>query len=531
MKPPGLFKELEKTGMRRLTMSGREERPRMATDHKTAVYIETQGCKLNQADSQAMARRFAEAGYRMVDDPAQAGVHVVNTCTVTHVADRKARQALGGAHRANPGALVVATGCYAQRAPQRLAQVEGVGLVLGNSQKDILVEQVNRLMGIYPVTSREEITDSTYGGTPPQIATPRFANSSGLAMTTPSHALRMSGIIAGGPGSPGSAVAKYAPAPGHTRALVKIQEGCNQVCAYCIVPKVRGRERGVHPDALVSQVQNLYAEGYKEAVLTGTQLGTYGFDIPGASLAGLLGRVINETRIPRLRVSSLQPQEIGDDLLEMWEDPRLCPHFHLPLQSGSAQVLKAMRRRYSPQQYVQAVEAIRQRAPRAAITTDVIVGFPGETTHQFQETYDLCQDLRLAGLHVFQYSPRPGTSAAYLSQQVAEAEKRHRMEALLALAGEQARHYRQTLLGTTCQVLWETSRWVAGVQVWSGLTDSYVRVATASPEPLHNRITPVVMERQEGEAVWGRVIQPFRSEVGSQQCALPEGPAPRGLPE
>ncbi|MFH1140440.1 MAG: tRNA (N(6)-L-threonylcarbamoyladenosine(37)-C(2))-methylthiotransferase MtaB, partial [Chloroflexota bacterium] len=339
----------------------------MATDHQTAVYIETHGCKLNQADSQALERRFAEAGYRMVDNAAQADVHVVNTCTVTHVADRKARHALSAAHRANPGTILVATGCYAQRAPRRLAQIEGVRLVLGNTQKDTLVDQVNRLVGL------------------PEGICP-----------------------------PGTPVTRDAPAPGHTRATVKIQEGCNQVCAYCIVPKVRGRERSLRPDALVSQVRRLTDEGYQEVALTGTQLGAYGFDLPGVSLACLIRRLLEKTSVPRLRVSSLQPQEVSDDLLALWEDPRLCPHFHLPLQSGSAEVLKAMRRRYSPRQYVQAVETIRQRVARAAITTDIIVGFPGETTQQFQETHDLCQDVQFSGLHVFPYSPRPGTSAAHL---------------------------------------------------------------------------------------------------------------------
>ncbi|MDO8749844.1 MAG: tRNA (N(6)-L-threonylcarbamoyladenosine(37)-C(2))-methylthiotransferase MtaB [Dehalococcoidia bacterium] len=464
----------------------------------TLVYIETHGCKLNQADSQALARRFAEAGYRMVDDPAQADVCVVNTCTVTHVADRKARRALSAVHRANPGALLVATGCYAQRAPERLAQVEGVGLVLGNTQKDNLLEQVNRLVGLAPLISFDR--------------------------------LRMSGIIASGPRSTDTILHEQAPAPGHTRATVKIQEGCNQVCAYCIVPKVRGRERSLHPDALVAQIQRLAAEGYQEVVLTGTQLGTYGFDLPGASLTGLIRRLLEKTSVPRLRVSSLQPQEISDELLALWENPRLCPHFHLPLQSGSAEVLKAMHRRYSPRQYVQAAESIRQRVARAAITTDIIVGFPGETAQQFQETHDLCRNVEFSGLNAFPYSQRPGTSAAHLSLNVAEPEKRHRMDVMLAQARGQARRYRQTLMGTICPVLWETSRSVAGDQVWAGLTDSYVRVATWSTEPLHNRITPVVMEHQEREVVWGRVIHPFRSGVAPQQCALLEGPARRGPP-
>ncbi len=444
----------------RLVVSELKEQHRMATDHNPAVYIETHGCKLNQADSQALALRFAQAGYRLVDAPGHADVHVVNTCTVTHVADRKARQALRSARRTNPAAVVVATGCYAQRSPRQLSQLDGVDLVLGNAHKEILVEQVNQLFGL---SSAPNSTES------PQISE---------AMPS----LR-------------------------TRVMMKIQEGCDQVCAYCIVPKVRGRERSLHPDALIAQVQHLTGEGCQEVVLTGTQLGSYGFDIRDASLAGLLRRILKETSVPRLRVSSLQPQELSQEILELWENPRLCPHFHLPLQSGSHEVLKAMRRRYSPTQYAQAVEAVRQGVPGASVTADVIVGFPGETKQQFQETHDLCQELQLSGLHVFPYSTRPGTSAAHMGPRVEYGEKHRRMQIMLSLAAELSHRYRQSLLGTIRWALWEASRSATGARIWSGLTDNYVRVAAESVLPLGNCITPVVLERHEGEVVWGRVIQ------------------------
>ncbi|MFC1935685.1 tRNA (N(6)-L-threonylcarbamoyladenosine(37)-C(2))-methylthiotransferase MtaB [Chloroflexota bacterium] len=434
------------------------ERSPVAVERPPAVFIETHGCKLNQADSQALAWRFAQAGYCLVEETAQADVCLVNTCTVTHVADRKARHALRDARRHNPHAVVVATGCYAQRAPHQLAQLDGVNLVLGNTQKDILVNQVNQLLDL-----------------------PKASCSTGTPRSE-------------------EAVASL-----RTRAMVKIQEGCDQVCAYCIVPKVRGRERSIHPDVVVALIQRLVAEGCQEVVLTGTQLGTYGFETPGPSLAGLINRILRRTSVPRLRVSSLQPQELSPELLDLWDDSRLCPHFHLPLQSGSAAVLKAMRRRYSPQQYVDAVEGIQQRVPRATVTTDVIVGFPGETEERFQESYQLCQEVRFAGFHIFPYSARPGTSAAHLEPKVEAREKRLRMVTMLALAREQVHSYRQSLLGTTCPVLWETSRSVAGAQIWSGLTDNYVRVATVSPQSLCNRITPVALEHQEAGVVWGRV--------------------------
>ena len=422
------------------------------------VYIETHGCKLNQADTQVLARRFTQAGYQLVDRPDGVDVHVVNTCTVTHVADRKARQALRNAGRRSPGALVVATGCYAQRAPDQLAEVEGVDLVLGNVEKDTLVETVSRSMGMADASAQMDDT-----------------------------------------------LFKEPATPVKTRAMVKIQEGCDQVCAYCIVPKVRGRERSVPPETLIRLVKELAAGGCQEVVLTGTQLGTYGFDIKGMSLTRLVRGILDQTDVSRLRVSSLQPQELTSELLSLWMDSRLCPHFHLALQSGSAAVLKAMRRRYTPDQYVRAVETIREMVPRATITADVIVGFPGESEEQYRETYDLCQRIGFAGMHVFPYSIRPGTTAAHLDSQVGEKEKRLRMDRMLSLAKAQAVAYRQSQLGTTGRVLWETHRSVAGAQVWAGLTDNYLRVATASDQDLYNHTTPLTLERLEGEVIWGKI--------------------------
>ena len=367
----------------------------MAMDTPT-VYIETHGCKLNEADTQAMSQRFLEAGYGLSSRPDDASVHVVNTCTVTHVADGKARQALRRAKRLNPGSLVVATGCYAQRAPDELDRLEEVDVVLGNTQKDALVGEVSQLLDFYG------------------------ADSPGLDTIDEERAPVLL-----------------------SRAMIKIQEGCNQVCAYCIVPKVRGRERSIPPQTLVSQVNDLVRQGYREVVLTGTQLGSYGFDIPGASLTGMLRRLLVETAIPRLRVSSLQPQEITDELLELWQDERLCPHFHLPLQSGSEAVLKQMRRRYSPGRYLEAVRMVRRAVAHAAVTADVIVGFPGETVEQFQDTYDLCSEVGFAAIHVFPYSARPGTTAAYLKPKVDSKEVRRRMEMMLDLAKRQAESYRE----------------------------------------------------------------------------------------
>ena len=419
------------------------------------VAIETQGCKLNQADSQALARRFAAAGYTVVDAGRPADVYVLNTCTVTHVADRKARRALRAARRSNPASLIVATGCYAQRADGELESLKEVDLVLGNTDKAALVERVAELR--------------------------RDADT---------------------PCATGDAVEAQGAAH-RTRAMVKIQEGCNQVCAYCIVPKVRGRERSVPPEELAAQVRALEAEGFREVVLTGTQLGSYGFDVPGASLERLVERVLSETTIPRVRVSSLQPQEVGEGLLRLWEDPRMCPHFHLPLQSGSDGVLKRMRRRYTAELFARTVELIRDRVPGASITTDVLTGFPGESESEFRETYDFCREARFSDMHVFPYSIRPGTSAAHLGDRVDPVTKGSRMEMLLELARGHASDFRRSLVGQARPVLWEERVQHDGAWLWSGLTDNYVRVYADDPRPLGNVITDTALLEEQGTYLIG----------------------------
>ena len=426
----------------------------MRPSQRSTVAIETHGCKLNQADSQVLARRFEQQGYVVVPPDQGADVYILNTCTVTKTADRKARQAIRAAQRRNPHALIVATGCYAQRAPAEVARVQGISLVLGNLDKDRLVEQVMDLQGQPPVACA-------------------------VGDEVPWH-----------------------PAPRRTRAMVKIQEGCNQVCAYCIVPRVRGRERSIPPQALLADIRALTAAGYREVVLTGTQLGSYGFDLAGTSLSALLAAVLRETPVERLRVSSLQPQEIDEQLLANWEDARLCPHFHIPLQSGSDAVLPRMRRRYSTAQYAQAVERIRQRLPHASITTDVIVGFPGEGEAEFQATLELCAAIGFAAIHAFPYSVRPGTSAAHSSDQVDAPTKVHRMERLLALAKIQQMAFQQSQIGTLHRILWEDCQQVDGVPTWSGLTEHYLRVRCSSEADLASTITPARLDRCENGVLW-----------------------------
>ena len=433
------------------------------------VAIETHGCKLNQADSQALAKEFAQAGYQVVGPDVPADVYVLDTCTVTHVADRKARHALRTARRRNPSSLIVATGCYVQRAPLDMEALEVVDLALGNASKSVLVQQVTSLC-------REALTPCTLGELTDAKGPARGAH--------------------------------------RARAMVKIQEGCNQVCAYCIVPQVRGRERSTPTDDLIARIQSLAGEGFQEVVLTGTELGSYGLDIPGASpssdgragLKGLLELILCKTAIPRIRVSSLQPQALGEDLLELWQNPRLCPHFHMPLQSGSNAVLRRMRRRYTAEEFALTVERIRTRMPAASITTDVLVGFPGESDEEFQETYRLCQALPLSDMHVFPYSVRPGTSAAHFQDKVSPGTKGERAGLLLGLAQHHAQDFRRRLMGQARPVLWEDGELFNGRWRWSGLTDSYARVYTQDSRPLGSTITDTrLMEERDGR-LWGQVI-------------------------
>ena len=403
------------------------------------VRIETHGCKLNAADSQQLAREFSAAGFTLVGPDSLDGagqdcdpdVFVLNTCTVTSVADRKARQSVYAARRRFPDALIVATGCYAERDIEAVSAVDAVDIALGNKNKPEIVRAVVDELGVSFI---------------PQASPELQVSGSQMAL------------------------------PGRTRASVKIQEGCDQVCAYCIVPKVRGRERSVPVGEIVAQVQAVVWEGCSEIVLTGTQLGTYGFDLESASLPGLLRAVVDETDVQRIRVSSLQPLEISDELLAVWTEAgdRLCPHFHISLQSGSDAVLGRMRRRYTAAQFIDAVERVREVVPGCSVTTDVISGFPGETAEDHAATIATIESVRFADAHVFPYSVRPGTSAAHASDHVSSKVKSERAAEVRELTEKHALEFKQQSVGQVRPVLWE------GASATSGLTDNYLRVRIAT---------------------------------------------------
>jgi threonylcarbamoyladenosine tRNA methylthiotransferase MtaB len=430
--------------------------PAIAPRRLATVAVLTLGCKLNQAESDAIARELTHAGCRVVDRPATADAFVINSCSVTHVADRKSRHLVRMARRLSPDATILLTGCYPETAGMEIARATGADIVVPSRDKSAVVRRL--------LDGHRTAIDA---GREP-LAAP---------------ALR-------------------------TRAFVKAQEGCNDVCAFCIVPRTRGRERSVSPEEVAAIVAEREQDGAQEVVITGTQLGAYGRDLDPSRYgpAAVIRAVLAETAVPRIRFSSLQPQDITPELLALWEDPRLCRHFHLALQSGSDSVLRRMRRRYTIDGFREALALIRDMVPEVAITTDVIAGFPGETEDEAGESLAFCREAGFAMMHVFPYSRRPGTTAHILGGHLPEPVKRGRMNAMLDLARESAATFRAHHVGRTMPVLWESRVRAAGAEpVWEGLTDNYVRVYARSDTDLRNQILLTRLVDAGSDALWGLI--------------------------
>ncbi len=429
-------------------MPSPETRPRVA--------VATLGCRVNFAETDHLRGMLEGAGYRLVPFDAEADVYIVNTCTVTHVADRKSRQLLRQAARRNPRAVVVAAGCYADVAAPLLSRLEGVDLVLRKEDEPMLLS--------YLAAALE-----------------------GRGLRAPSEA--SPGRIAFSPASP-------------ARALIKVQDGCDNRCTYCIVAIARGPARSRPADEVLEEVRAAERAGYREIILTGINLGAYRDS--GARLDWLARRILEETGIERIRFSSIEPQDFPLGLLELWPEPRLCRHFHLPLQSASDRVLARMGRRYRWADYRALVETILERVPGVALTTDLIAGFPGESEEDFQETLEAVASLPFSDLHIFPFSPRPGTPAADMPEQVPPHVRERRCEALHALARDLAVAFRSRFLGQTLSVLWDGRRGT----LWSGLTDNYLRVVAPSDRDLLGRVTPTLLRDLEGTLLRGEIVVP-----------------------
>jgi threonylcarbamoyladenosine tRNA methylthiotransferase MtaB len=397
-------------------------------------FIEQFGCRATQADAAAIERQLLERGYAASADANSADVVVVNTCTVTAAADLQARQSIRTIHRENPAARVIVTGCYAQRAPEELAALEGVSWVVGNSHKPEiprLIHEMGQEMSpaSFPATRQGFVPLS-------MIASEALSIERGPANILIGNILEQRELLVA-PVEGGEA--------GHTRPVLKIQDGCNKRCSYCVIPQVRGRSRSLAPGSVIEEIRKLCDGGAREVVLSGIDLGNYGRDLaPHAELGELLRRILDETPVERLRVSSVEPMDVTEDLIAIFAaSERMARHFHMPLQSGSDRILAAMHRWYRAEHYARRAQLAREWLPDGAIGADVIAGFPGETEEDHQATLSLVERLPLTYLHVFSFSSRPGTAAAELRNQVPEQVIARRARELRAL-GEQKKAAFQT---------------------------------------------------------------------------------------
>lgn len=402
------------------------------------VHLRMLGCRLNQAEIDAMARQFRQQDHEIVDDPALADQVIVNTCAVTREATASSRKLVRELNRENAAAEISVTGCYAQIAPQDIQVLPGVRRVVDNAGKDTLVEQITGVP-VEPFDHEPFSRDSM----------------------------------------------------SRTRAFVKVQDGCDNSCTFCITTVARGAGRSRSASEIVAEIQQLYAAGYCEAVLTGVHLGSYGHDQGDPDgLTHLVRAILNDTDIPRLRLSSLEPWDLAPDFFDLWQDSRLCAHLHLPLQSGCDTTLRRMRRNTNQAAFRGLVQAARERIPGLSITTDVIVGFPGETDDEFAISEAFIDEMAFARLHVFRYSRRPGTPAARMRNHVSEVTKKARSGRLRQLSDSMAHGFARRFTGQERAVLWEQ---VTGATedgfVNVGYTDNYIRVQGIHPRPLTNLIT------------------------------------------
>jgi len=447
---------------------------RKAVDSMKSIAFHNLGCKVNGYEMEYMQQAFRDKGYRIVPFDGKADIYVINTCTVTNIADRKSRQMLHRAKAQNPSAVVVAVGCYVQAGKEEVLKDMSIDLAIGNNRKkDLLPILEEYLSGQKEQKERKEReSDKTLQGT----------TIIDIGQTAEYEDMEISS------------------AAEHTRAFVKVQDGCNQFCSYCIIPYVRGRIRSREMEDTIEEVKRLAGKGYKEVVLTGIHLSSYGMtggnDFSQSRLPELIRSVGERTGIPRIRLGSLEPRIITEDFVkELKECPGLCPHFHLSLQSGCNSVLKRMNRKYSVEEYYEKVCMLREAFCHPALTTDVIVGFPGESEEEFQETKDFLGKVGFYEMHVFKYSRRKGTVAAAMEGQIPEPVKGRRSSELLALDREMSHRYREMHLHKQAEILLEEEREIGGERYQVGFTREYIRAGA----PLNHF--------PEGENLSGRIIK------------------------
>jgi threonylcarbamoyladenosine tRNA methylthiotransferase MtaB len=459
--------------------------------------LENFGCRATEADAAAMRRALRSAGWTMLDQHARSDVVVLNTCTVTSAADSQARDAVRKIHRANPAARIMVTGCYAQRAPEDLAQLPGVSWVVGNSHQTEIPRLLRETFAQGPGNADGSVADSPseiLDRTPARDFVPLATLETEPMSLARGPAKILTGDIFAQTTMPVSPL-EGIPAD-RTRPILKIQDGCNNRCSYCVIPFVRGRSRSLPPAEVLGEIQRLVAAGAKEIVLSGINLGSYGRDlVPRVELANLVRRILNQTALEQLRFSSIEPQDITEDFVALvTASPRIAPHFHVPLQSGSDRILRAMHRWYRAAHYAERIQLIRSALPDAAIGADVIAGFPGESDEDFAATFDFIARLPFTYLHLFSFSARPGTKAADLGAPVSLAVTRDRARALRALGQQKATDFRELQAGRTVRAL----TLARGGDAWTeALTGNYLKVRVEGRRPANQWCEARINSAQE----------------------------------
>ncbi|MBZ4686788.1 MAG: threonylcarbamoyladenosine tRNA methylthiotransferase MtaB [Clostridia bacterium] len=424
------------------------------------------GCKVNQNEVEALKNIFRKEGYVVVPFHEKADVYVIHTCTVTHISDRKSRQFIRKAIKNNPEAVVAVTGCYAQVSPHEIAKIPGVDIIIGTKDRHRIVQLVEE------VKEKNEILNLV-------DESKFYKEFEELPLANPDRA----------------------------RAFLKVQEGCDRYCTYCIIPYARGPVRSRDPESTITEVKKLVSQGYLEVVLTGIHTALYGKDFADedVDLSWLIERLAKIDGLKRLRVSSIDPDDFTPRLLKvMTENPVVCPHFHIPLQSGDDRILKKMGRRYTTADYESLVEEIKKRKPGAAITTDIMVGFPGEDEEKFTNSYKFVEKMPFSDLHVFKYSKRQGTPAAKMKDQVEPAVKNERSEKLIKLAEGKFSHYAANFLGCWKEVLVERK---LENGYWEGHTDNYlpVQFSAHGDADLGCQLVNVCLKKVEGKKIIGKI--------------------------
>ncbi len=435
------------------------------------VALHNLGCKVNAYETEAMQEMLEKHGYEIVPFKEGADIYIINTCTVTNMADRKSRQMLHRAKKQNPNAIVVAAGCYVQAQEHAGKVDECIDIVIGNNKKKDLIE----ILEEYMCESREKSSEAKAG----HVTTEYTVDGHEREKSKNAHGVKKAVIdINHTHEYEEMHLTKTAE---HTRAYIKVQDGCNQFCTYCIIPYARGRVRSREKADVIREVQDLAKNGYREVVLTGIHLSSYGLDLDGENLLSLIQAVHEVEGIQRIRLGSLEPRIITEEFAKaISELPKICPHFHLSLQSGCNTTLKRMNRRYTAEEYYEKCELLRKYFDNPALTTDVIVGFPGETEEEFAESKAFVDKVNFYETHIFKYSKRAGTKAAVMENQVPEQLKTERSNELLELCAEKKRAYEQQWIGKTVEVLMEEKIERAGRDYLVGYTREYVKIILES---------------------------------------------------